>query len=373
MAGPSNKTIKRKLLKASDPQLNLLSGFVRSPKLTQDIAVAVPSPDLWVKKGEPKPTAVYDTYWKFASKRQDVFFRRIKEGVGLRLTSDQILSRFKFTNTYRASDRVSQYLIRHIIYKGSEMPEEVFFRTLLFKLFNKIETWELLEKELGPVSWNEFNFDRFNSVLAKAIESGQRIYSAAYIMPSGRSAFGFERKHQNHLKLIEAMMEQRLASRIVQLPTFKDVFELLLRSPGIGPFLAYQYAIDLNYSKLINFSEDDFVVPGPGALSGIEKCFSSIGDYAPADVIRWVKDRQEIEFRRLNLDFKDLWGRHLHLIDCQNLFCETDKYARVAHPEFLGASGRTKIKQKYKATPTEIDYFYPPKWGLNEKIQSESD
>ena len=91
-----------------------------------------------------KPTIVYDTYWRFAVERQNIFFSRVA-GNSPPWTDDQILREYKFTNAYRASDRVSQYLIRHVIYKGDQSPEEVFFRILLFKFFNKIETWELEE------------------------------------------------------------------------------------------------------------------------------------------------------------------------------------------------------------------------------------
>src|SRR5258707_9985183 len=41
-------------------------------------------------------------------------------------------------------------------------------------------------------------------------------------------------------------------------------------------------------------------------------------------------------------------SRRLQLIDCQNLFCEVDKYARVAHPNIAGRTGRTRIKQKFR-------------------------
>ena len=90
-----------------------------------------------------RPTVVYDTYWRFAAERQAVFFRKL-EGGGPPWTDDSIIARHKFTNAYRASDRVSQYLIRNVIYDGDQSVPEVFFRTILFKLFNKIETWELL-------------------------------------------------------------------------------------------------------------------------------------------------------------------------------------------------------------------------------------
>jgi hypothetical protein len=136
----------------------------------------------------------------------------------------------------------------------------------------------------------------------------------------------------------------------------------------IGDFLAYQYATDINYSNMTNFSEMSFVVPGPGARDGIRKCFSDFGGLSEIDLIKLVADRQDKEFERLGLIFQDLWGRKLQLIDCQNLFCEVDKYARIAHPEIVGITGRNRIKQKFKVTPRRIPFYYPPKWKINDKI-----
>jgi hypothetical protein len=323
---------------------------------------------IWVPKKQPTATYVFNTYWKFAAERQSIFFNRLEGRT--QLTTDPILLRHKFTNAYRAADRVSQYLIKEIIYKGDQTPNELFFRLLLFKLFNKIETWELLEHELGTVTWADYSFERYSGILHQALQARERIYSGAYMMSSCKGAFGYSKKHENHLKLVESMIRSRLPDRIVEAKSMKAVYELLLSFAGIGKFLAYQYAIDLNYSNLINFSEMDFVMPGPGAMDGIRKCFSSLGDYSEADVISYVCDRQEQEFARLGIQFKSLWGRPLQLIDCQNLFCETDKYARLAHPEVSGISGRTRIKQVYTAAPGNLDYFFPPKWGLNDKLLS---
>ncbi len=132
----------------------------------------------------------------------------------------------------------------------------------------------------------------------------------------------------------------------------------------MGPFLAYQFAIDLNYSEIIDFSEMDFVVAGPGAKNGIRKCFADVAGLSEEDIIRAAAERAEAEFARLGIAFQSLWGRPLQLIDCQNLFCETDKYARVAHPDVLGGSGRTRIKQKFEPNPDPVPQWYPPKWGI---------
>lgn len=331
-------------------------------------------PHVFIRAGEPRPTEVFDTYWRFACKRQDLFFNKIRQPNNPPWTEDRVLRHHKFTNAYRASDRVSQYLIRNVIYVDDatlQQPEEVFFRTILFKLFNKIETWELLEREVGGIRWADYSFDRYNAILSRAMESGMRVYSAAYIMASGQSAFGHARKHANHLCLLEKMMNDHLAERFFQAkPGLGEVYQTILDYPSIGPFLAYQYAIDLNYGLLLDASEDEFVMPGPGAHDGIAKCFADLGDYTPQRVIHWVRDRQHEEFTRLGLNFPTLWGRDLTLIDCQNLFCETDKYARVVHPTFKGRSDRSRIKQVYRATLGPIRYWYPPKWGLNEKIEA---
>ena len=314
-----------------------------------------------------RETDVYDTFWRFAAERQEVFFRKI-EGYPPPWTDDPVIGRHKFTNAYRASDRVSQYLIRRVIYEEDDSPEEVFFRTILFKLFNKVETWELLTAQLGPPTYRDYSFDHYDRVLTEAISAGVRIYSGAYIMPSGNTAFGYRAKHRNHLKLLESMMTDRVADRIADASSMSQAFELLRSYPTIGDFLSYQFVTDLNYSKLSDFSELEFTSAGPGALDGVHKCFSDLGGLSEADIIRLVTYRQEEEFERRGIEFRSLWGRPLQFIDCQNLFCEVSKYARVKHPDVKGTNDRTRIKQVYRPANKPLIYWFPPKWGINEMI-----
>ena len=326
-----------------------------------------PQPPRMSRLSPAKPTTVYDTFWRFAAERQEVLFRRL-EGCSPPWTHDSILAHYKFTNAYRASDRVSQYLISNVIYEGSQSPEEVFFRTLMFKIFNRTETWELLKGSVGDVEYSSYSFDAYDSVLSRAQAAGRAIYAAAYIMPSAGRVFGYAQKHRNHLKLIERMMADEVPQRVAGARTMRDAFSLLRSYPSIGDFLAYQFVTDLNYSEITNFSEMEFVVPGPGALDGIRKCFSDLGGLTEADLIRVVTERQEDEFERLGLRFRDLWGRRLQLIDCQNLFCEVSKYARVKHPEIKGVSSRSRIKQVYRPTAEPLKHWYPPKWGISSLI-----
>lgn len=313
-------------------------------------------------------TAVFDSYWHFAARRHAVYEARVAGQHGP-WTSDAVLSRYRFTNCYRAADRVSQFLIRDVIYRGRQEPAEVVFRILLFKLFNKIDTWKLLTAELGEPALADFDVDRVGEVLDEAFARGHSLYSAAYVMPS--PAFGQRRKHNNHLRLLAHMIDTDVAGALAATETMREAFEKLRRYPGLGDFLAFQFLIDINYSTALNFDEMEFVVAGPGARDGIRKCFGPRSAGYERQIIEYMAASQHDHFRRLGLPFSGLFGRPLHLVDCQNLFCEVDKYARRVHPDIAGVSGRTRIKQRFRALPAAMPAWFPPKWGLNTGARGE--
>jgi hypothetical protein len=312
------------------------------------------------------PTIVFSSYWRFAVERQEVYFRRVG-GQPPPWSNDPTLRLHRFTNAYRAADRVSQYLIRHVIGNDKRTVNNTFFRILLFKLFNRIETWELLVQNLGDPDVRKFDIERYDRVLTEASARGVKIYSAAYIMPSG-GRNGFQRKHRLHLYLLKRMLKEELPTQISETRSMAHAFSLLRAYPTIGDFLAYQFVTDLNYSCLTEFEESEFVVPGPGAKGGLQKCFTDVGSLSSGDVIRLVAERQEECLRALGLRFRTLWGRRLQLIDCQNLFCEVNKYARAVHPEFSEDAGRTRIKQKLHPSGPLPPPIFPEKWGLNDRL-----
>jgi hypothetical protein len=200
-------------------------------------------------------------------------------------------------------------------------------------------------------------------MLSKAVRGGQKIYSAAYIIPPAPDSSGH--KHRGHLQRVSEMLRGQIYDRLQAAKSMQEAFRVLRAEPMFGNFLAYQLLIDLNYSTLLDFSEMDFVVPGPGATRGIAKCFAEVGTLTASEVIGLVADEQEEGFRSRGLKFRTLWGRKMQLVDCQNVFCEVDKYARLAHPEIRLMDERTRIKQLFEPAGEPIELWFPPKWGLN--------
>lgn len=321
------------------------------------------SPSVSISRmAEPKPTKVFDTFWRFATERQEVFFRRL-DNQEPPWTTDPIIQTYRFTNAYRAADRLSQFLIQNVIYRGDQSHKEVFFRAALFRVFNNINTWQTFERELGFPSSAEFSVAKYGQLLDRLKDSGGRVYGGAYIIPPVR-LFSSSRKHWGHLKLLEHLLGNGIIDRVENAASMSAAYSELLTIPSFGRFLSFQLLVDLNYGPSLAFDEMDFVVAGPGAQSGLRKCFVNAAEWSEEDLIRWVTERQSDELEKRGLEFRCLWGRPLKLIDVQNLFCEIDKYSRVAHPAFTAEGGRTRLKRKYTPLPLNFQYSFPPKWKL---------
>lgn len=313
-----------------------------------------------------KRQEVFDLYWYFACERQNIFWKKIN-GDPAPWTHDKILQEYKFCNSYRVNDRVSQYLLKNVIYNGNNYNyEDMLFRIILFKLFNKESTWELLSKNFGDILLKNFNTKKYSIVLENAISNGTKIYNDAYISCANK-AFGYDRKHDNHLALLDKMFNiDKIQDKIIKCNTMQDAFNIIKGYPLIGNFMAYQLVTDINYSAFVNWKENEFTVAGPGSLRGIKKCFIDKGTMTNEDIIKYMYMHQDEEFKRLNLNFKRIGNRPLQLIDCQNIFCELDKYCRQALPDLK--SNRTKIKKHYVPKKDKIEYIYPPKWEISRTI-----
>ena len=290
-------------------------------------------------------------FWDFARRRQAIYYARLRGEPGP-WTDDPILSNNRFTNVFRASDRVSQELIR-VQEAGPQYAEDIALRTLVFKVFNKPETFHALGR-LTCATWDPPAVVReLDEIKAR----GETIYNGAYMMRD--PSINGTGKHRNHIDLIDRMVLPIAAamSRGVG-PT--EMYLTLSQFDGIGPFLAFQYMTDLGYSAVWEYDENEFVSLGPGSRRGLQKMFP--GERPSAAQVHGLQ-------ARMPDDAPTLFGRRPHLIDVQNLLCEFDKYLRQAQPE-LGARPM-RIKRRFTPDPRPLpEPYFPPKWGLNDTVRA---
>src|SRR5882672_1386918 len=200
----------------------------------------------------PTPRAgIYDLYWKFAAWRQAAFERRCA-GKPWPWTADPIILQFKLCNVFRASDRVSQYLIRNIAYgDGIDTIEDKLFQIVAFRTFSKPATWDGVIKRLGhPPTLEDLRSGAFLASLEEVKAENGGLYTGAFILCTTK-AFGFDEKHRNHVALFRRMfLECNAGRRIREAFSLKEIVRFLETFPLIGPFMSYQIAVDLNYSDL---------------------------------------------------------------------------------------------------------------------------
>ncbi|KAL1741464.1 hypothetical protein HDZ31DRAFT_84804 [Schizophyllum fasciatum] len=276
-----------------------------------------------------RPTKDFNLLWYWLAERQDIYVRRRQGLPREKWTDDPIMQTNWFCNAYRILDRESQFLVREVIEKGPQTPEEIMFRVLLYDIFTRRTTYELLERHLGPLTWKTYNRARYLEVL----DNRPALYTSAFQKTSG------DRRHAKllhaHLDDLEMFMRDGVGRRLPAVAHAADVFDFFFWHRGYAEFKAYQLALNLSYTPLFNFHADDYVVPGPGARAGLRRMFGASLDAAaradPAAHMRallWMARTQDEHFARLGLRFARLEGRPLEVPDIEHAVCELEKYAR---------------------------------------------
>lgn len=229
--------------------------MVRTRTAEQVWIKAIPVPTVKDMKSRPGPikgsvrnitfggknfpaSPVLDTFYWFMAERHRIHQLRLS-GQDPPWSKDELMNSYPFTNVFRVYDRTTQYILMNVIQKGSQDLQEVSFRVILFRLFNKPETWEYLEDHLGTptLKWCEFDAGAYDRVLTLLSEK-TAVYGASYICPA--PSFGWQRNYSNHLRLIKVMMEDNIPLALKKLHHLKDAHGRICLYPSIGDFIGQQ-------------------------------------------------------------------------------------------------------------------------------------
>ena len=152
------------------------------------------------------------------------------------------------------------------------------------------------------------------------------------------------------------MLRDNVPGGIVAASTYEHAVKILSGYDGIQDFTAQQCATDFSYTRWFQPTDSEtFILPGPGSIDGIAKCFGRSFDKEDCSIIiqlmrvsaselsRVATGKEPPSLRSFGVD------RPMDLIDYQSAFCEVDKYSRIAHPELnhLSKQKRNKIKASY--------------------------
>lgn len=280
-----------------------------------------------------------DLFWWFITERQQVWYRRVVEEQSSPWTDDDILQEYRFTNVYRELDPGTQYVIQNILEKDASLQDKI-FNVMLYRLVGRLETHE----HLGFQPLETFDAAEFEEQLKhRRDDLGETVFTGAY-MVSGYNQMGSSDKVENVAALFgEITDNSTFFDDLLSAESLPDAYDLIRSQPGFGNFLSYQVLVDLLYpvdyydgDSVLPFSPDDWSAPGPGAQKGLKQLVTEFNGFTRLDVMRWLRQRQQEEFDRLDLDFPYLETEdgdryELSLANIQNCLCEFYKYHKILH------------------------------------------
>lgn len=304
--------------------------------------------------------------YEYITERYKIHLRKDIMNLEPPYTKDDILLNYKFTNVRREHDRTTRWLIENISHNDIISYVDKIYKTIIFRLFNRIETAELLhlddEDFFVPEIYSDRQFDwldKCRNQISK-VDPNYRFFTNAY--KTGGTTVGLrvlypkeKVKFMRPLLLVNDLIKDNFAVKLSTCENQKQVFNLLQSIKGVGSFIAYQIYVDLTYIEDFPFSENEFVVAGPGCKYGIELLFRNRGksvlkEMTHEEVLFWIRDNMKsiFDYGDLTYDpeelFSDLpeYDRYINIMSLENIFCEFQKYVRATSPNMSNPRNRYK-------------------------------
>lgn len=295
--------------------------------------------------------------YRFIKRRYDIHIKKDVLGMEPPWTKDEVLRDFRFTNIRREHDRETKWVIEHITSNPEISYEDKLLNVILFRLYNKHETAELLSIPFKFSKTPDWDPEWYRGLFEAAlVEDPKRVFFTAAFHTVGmkntlKAVTGEEYAPMRILKFIKILQEEGVVEDIMGCKDQKEVYETLTDYNGIGRFLAYQFYVDMTYIPEFPFSENEFTVAGPGCVMGLNYLFEDRDGMSYEECLFWLRDNLGRLFKEelgKSWDpekvFWDLpeYDRCFNVMSLENCFCELSKYIRAK-------DGTGRPRKRYKA------------------------
>lgn len=259
-------------------------------------------------------------------------------------TTDQVLKGFRFTNIRREHDKESKWVIEHIANNPELSYEDKLLNVILFRLYNKHETAELISMPFKFSETPDWDPEWYRGLFEAAlVEDPERVFFTGAFYTVGMKNTLRKVTKEDYapiriLKFIKILIDTDLVGIIKSCSNQEEVYRELISYDGIGGFLGYQFYVDMTYIKEFPFSENEFTVAGPGCVRGLNYLFKNRDWMSYEECLFWLRDNLDRLFSKtLKKDWnpKELFwdlpeeDRCFNVMSLENCFCELSKYIRA--------------------------------------------
>lgn len=317
---------------------------------------------------------------KFVIDRYRIHKKKDVRGLSAPWTKNPVLQEFKFTNVRREHDRQTRYLIENIVMNDELTLEDKIVNCFMFRCWNN---WDTL-MDFGFPYLAKYIYDpdlkeKVRPLYKKLqIADPERLWwSNAYNQGGTKMAWSYpemelatvrakniEKEEMIDLRPFHVgvwLKELNIVEKLLSSNNQQECFEVIKSIKGFADFLAYQVFVDLTYIPEFPFSENEFVVAGPGCKRGLDLIFKDKDGMTYEECMFWLRDvinrKWDSLFRAEQLKefddgypeyvpitlFEDLpkYDRKMNVMSIENCMCELSKYVKA-----VNGTGRPRNKYK---------------------------
>jgi len=317
------------------------------------------------KYGPPNMEALdLAVYW--IKERDAIWQRRFAKGQPPPWTDDPYLQKHSWTNTTRRKDRGTIHWYRSVYrmwatgsgYTGRA--DLLVFNTCLYRIFNRITTWEAIVRAVGEplvTDWSKRTRNKIIKELERVRdEHGAKIFTQAYFTWGGghHRSIGRGNKPRFYInECVQTAWDGRHAVLEQWDGTQEAVYNVIKTFLAYGPFIASQIVYDLTYTILFgtewvpkeeNWYEDDvwgitlpqghkrnigdfnqWVMCGPGAKNFLRLLWPHVAFGTEQELTEGCR----VYWGELRKRSKSNPVQELDLHDAENSLCECWKYYKL--------------------------------------------
>lgn len=265
----------------------------------------------------------YAPIWHWVRERERIRLRK-ERGERPPWTDDPILSAYRFCNVRREDDRVTIWVRQNIREPFADHP----YLWLMLCIARQINWPGTLAHLIATGAWPRTDNVDFLSAMVHELNAwqarGEKVYTGAYMIPAPAEK-GADKQAYIARKVIGALWERRDSFSDWKNLTLRRTHELIMRSDGWGPFLAYQAVVDMRFTALLRNAQDvrTWAAAGPGTIRGLNRVHGRALDF------RLSQAQALTEMRAIYDVAHAETGVAMDFSDVPNILCETDKYLRV--------------------------------------------
>lgn len=240
-------------------------------------------------------------------------------------TNDIYLRDYKYTNVYPDLDRGSIYIQDEI--KNIEDAKDKFFRIIVYRLFNRIQTFEQIKHMIFV---DKFDTDMCIDILKTFRSQGNKILTDAFLV-TGTGKFKTS-NDKTEIILRDVIRDDILKNldsyytKFISSVDAKSAHKELAEMRYVGNFLAYIILYDCVCAGIVKYNMNEWCNVGPGADKAIRYIWND--NVNNLDMIKKLRDMQDIY---LDKDFPYYNNRRLTLIEIEWTLCEYSKYVGLKY------------------------------------------